>query len=142
MPSAETTELFNCSCEQFFKIIADYDKYSEFLKEIKECRVVKEEGGKKLVEFHVSAIRDFQYKLWMTETPSSSITWTLESGDIFKSLKGSWELKDEGGKCRARYAVEGDFSIFVPGPIAKALMSVNLPNMIASYHKRIGKLYG
>lgn len=142
MPSADTSELFNCTPEQLFKIVTDYDKYSEFLNEVKECRVVKEEGGKKLVEFHISALRDFTYKLWMTETPSSGVTWTLESGDIFKTLNGSWKLVDEGGKCRATYAVEGEFSIFVPGPIAKALMSVNLPNMMASYHKRISKIYG
>lgn len=142
MPSAETSELFNCTPEQLFKIITDYSKYSEFLTEVKECRVAKTEGDKKLVEFHISALKEFRYKLWMSETPFSGVSWTLESGDIFKSLKGSWSLSDEGGKCRAKYAVEGEFSIFVPGPIAKALMSVNLPNMMASYHKRIGKIYG
>jgi len=142
MPSAETNELFPCTPEQMFKIITDYAKYSEFLGEVKSCQVIKEEGGKKLVEYHISALRDFKYRLWMTETKNKTVEWTLESGDIFKSLKGSWKLTDEGGKCRAEYAVEGEFAIFVPGPIAKGLMSVNLPNMVASYKKRINQLYG
>lgn len=142
MPSAQTSEVFSCSPEQMFKIITDYEKYPEFLGEVKSCKVVKEEGGKKLVHYQISALRSFEYKLWMTETPVSRVDWTLDSGDIFKSLKGSWELEDLGGQCKATYNVDGEFSIFVPGPIAKGLMSVNLPNMIASYKKRIETLYG
>lgn len=142
MPSAQTSEVFNCTPKQMFDIITDYEKYPEFLGEVKTCKIEKTEGGKKLVHYHISALRSFEYKLWMTETPNTSVQWTLDSGDIFKSLKGSWTLSDEGGKCKAIYDVDGEFSIFVPGPIAKGLMSVNLPNMIASYQKRIKAIYG
>ena len=49
MAEASTTEVFNCSTEEFFKIISDYENYSEFLTEVKACEVLKEEGDRKLV---------------------------------------------------------------------------------------------
>lgn len=142
MAKASTTEVFNCTPEQFYKIISDYAKYPEFLAEVKKCQVTKTEGSRKLVEYNVQVMKSFKYSLWMTETPNKSITWEFASGDVFKTSVGSWKLEDEAGKTRATYTVEATFSLFVPGPIANALVSVNLPNMISSYHKRVKQLYG
>ena len=142
MAGASTTEVFNCNIDEFFQIISDYEHYSDFLSEVKSCEVIKEEGNKKLVEYTVSVVKDFKYKLWMTEEPPKKITWSFDSGDLFKVSTGSWELEDEAGKTRATYSVEAKFNMFVTGPIAKALVSVNLPNMVSSYHKRVKELYG
>ncbi|QDK45587.1 polyketide cyclase [Bdellovibrio sp. ZAP7] len=142
MAKASTTEVFNCTPEQFFKIISDYEKYHEFLAEVKQCKVLKTEGNRKLVEYNVAVVKTFKYALWMTETPSTGITWEFASGDMFKTSVGSWKLQDEAGKTRATYTVEATFNMFVPGPIANALVSVNLPNMMSSYHKRVKQLYG
>ncbi|MBX9766240.1 MAG: hypothetical protein K2X47_03130 [Bdellovibrionales bacterium] len=51
MASASASDVFNCSQSEFFKIIADFDKYPEFLPEVKACRVVEIQGNRKLVEF-------------------------------------------------------------------------------------------
>ncbi|QLY23835.1 type II toxin-antitoxin system RatA family toxin [Bdellovibrio sp. KM01] len=142
MAKASTTEVFNCTPEQFFKIISDYEKYHEFLAEVKQCKVLKTEGNRKLVEYNVAVVKTFKYALWMTETPPTGITWEFASGDMFKTSVGSWKLQDEAGKTRATYTVEATFNMFVPGPIANALVSVNLPNMMSSYHKRVKQLYG
>ena len=142
MAQAKTTELFNCTVAQFYKIISDYEKYPQFLGEVKSCKVLKTEGSKKLVEYSVSVIKSFKYCLWMTETEDQLISWEFASGDIFKSAKGFWKLEDKAGQCRATYSVEATFGVFVPSLIANALVSVNLPNMMSSYHKRIKKLYG
>lgn len=142
MASAQTTEVFNCTVEQFFAIISDYNHYSDFLQEVKKCEVIKTEGKRKLVEYTVSVVKDFKYSLWMTEEAPKSIKWEFASGDLFKTSSGSWVLQDEKGKCRATYAVDATFNMFVPGPIAKALVSVNLPNMLSSYHKRVSETYG
>ena len=104
--------------------------------------MLKTEGNRKLVEYKVTVIKSFTYTLWMTETAPASVTWEFASGDIFKTSKGFWKMQDEAGKCRATYDVEATFGVFVPGPIANALVSVNLPNMISAYHKRIKQLYG
>lgn len=142
MAGAQTTEVFNCTPEQFFEIVTDYEKYPEFLQEVKECKVLKTEGSRKLVEYTVSVVKNFKYALWMTEERPGLVRWEFASGDIFKTSTGYWKMEDEKGKCRASYSVEATFNMFVPGPIAKALVSVNLPNMVSSYHKRVAELYG
>jgi ribosome-associated toxin RatA of RatAB toxin-antitoxin module len=142
MAAASTSEIFPCTNEQFFNIIADYEKYPEFLSEVKKCKVLKTEGNKKLVEFHVSVIKTFSYRMWMTETAPRSITWTLDGGDLFKTSSGSWKLQDLNGKTKAEYAVDATFKVFVPGPVAKALVNVNLPNMMKAYQERVKSKYG
>lgn len=142
MADAKTTELFDCTPEQFYQIVSDYEKYSEFLSEVKSCKIVKVEGSRKLVEYTVNVIKDFKYRLWMTEEPNKRISWVLESGDLFKVSNGYWIIEEEAGKTRATYFVEAKFNMFVPGPIAKTLVKVNLPNMVSSYRKRVQELYG
>lgn len=142
MPSAEQSEVFNCTVPEFYQIVSDYEKYPEFLQEVKNCKVVRTDGDKKLVEYKVSVIKSFTYELWMTEKEPHSISWTFAGGDVFKTSVGSWTLEDQGGKCRALYKVDATFSMFVPGMIAKTLLNVNLPMMMSSYHKRVKELYG
>lgn len=141
MAKATTTEVFNCTTEEFFKIISDYEKYPEFLQEVKQIKVLKTEGNRKLVEYNVSVIKSFKYTMWMTESAPNSITWEFAGGDVFKTSLGSWKLEDEAGKCRATYNVEASFSMFVPSPIANALVSVNLPGMMSAYHKRVAQIF-
>lgn len=142
MAAASTTEVFDCTPEQFFKVIQDYEKYPEFLSEVTACQIIESKENEKLAEFKVSLIKTFSYRLRLTETPNVKIEWSLDSGDIFKSSKGSWILEEDHGKTKAHYSVEATFKVFVPGPIAKALVNVNLPNMMSAYHKRVRELYG
>ncbi len=142
MAKASTTETYDCTPAEFFKIISDYEKYHEFLDEVKSCKVIKTEKNRKLVEYTVQVVKEFKYQLWMTETKDKSIVWELAGGDIFKKSIGSWHLENVKGKTKATYAVEAEFNLFVPSPIAKALVSVNLPGMVKAYHARIKKIYG
>lgn len=142
MAAATATEIFPCTVEQFFNIISDYEKYPEFLSEVKRCKVVETKGNRKLVEFNVSVIKSFSYRIWITEESPKRMSWVLESGDLFKTSVGSWDLTDVGGKTKAVYAVDATFKIFVPGPVAKALVNVNLPNMMRAYQGQVKAKYG
>ncbi len=142
MASASTSEIFSCTVPEFYKIITDYDKYSEFLDEVKACKVIEKQGDKWLVEYQVSVIKSFKYNLWMDHSKPNQISWTFAGGDLFKESKGSWVLADEAGKTRAQYTVEAKFSMFIPGPITKGLIAANLPNMISAYTRRVKELYG
>lgn len=142
MADAAATEVFNCKVDEFFKIIADYEKYPEFLPEVKSCKIIDTKGNRKLVEYGINVIKNFSYSLWMIEEAPFSIRWEFADGDLFKTSTGSWKLADEAGKTRATYSIEASFKLFVPGPIAKGVISVNLPNMMSAYHKRVSTVYG
>jgi ribosome-associated toxin RatA of RatAB toxin-antitoxin module len=140
--TAEATEVFNCTPEQLFAVIADYERYPEFLTEVKSCRIVEIQGSKKLVEYEVSLIKTFKYSLWLSEVKPTEISWDFAGGDVFKTLNGYWKLSDEAGRCRAVYYVDASFGLFVPKTITKSLLSMNLPNMMSAYHKRVSEIYG
>ncbi len=142
MASASTVETFDCTPEQLYKILVDYEKYPEILTEVNKVQVIDNKPEHKIVEFQVSLIKTFAYRLKMSEIPNKAISWTLDSGDIFKTSVGEWKLEESGGKTKAHYSVEATFKVFVPGPIAKALVSVNLPAMMNAYKKRVKELYG
>lgn len=143
MAEAHATETFNCTPKEFFDIAVDYEKYPEFLSEVKSCKVLKSEPGSKLVEYKVSVIKAMSYKLKTKEVEPSLVAWEFAGGDAFKTMSGSWTIAEApGGKCKCTYDVEASFKIFVPGPVATTLLNVNLPAMMSSYHKRIKQIYG
>ena len=142
MATAHASEVFNCTKEEFFKIVTDYSKYSEFLPEVKSVTITKNNGNNKEAEYQVSVIKTFKYKIKITEKPNESVEFVFTEGDVFKTMKGSWKLKDKDGKCAVDYDVEATFGMFVPGPMAKTLVSVNLPLMMANFKKRVKEVYG
>lgn len=142
MAGTSTVEVFDCSVEDFYKIISDYESYSSFLDDVKACEVIREEGQYKYVEYTISIIKTFKYVLKMDESQAPhKVTWEFVEGDLFKSSSGSWVLQEEAGKTRAEYNLEAKFGVFVPGPVTKAVLSVNLPNMMSSYQQRVAELY-
>lgn len=140
--SAEATDVFNCTPDEFFRIVSDYEKYPEFLTEVTSAHVLETQGNKKLVEYQVSLIKTFTYILWTTENGPHEIRWDLASGDVFKTCSGFWKMEDEAGRTRATYHVEASFGMFVPKAITKPLLSMNLPNMMSAYKRRVSELYG
>ena len=59
--------------------------------------------------------------------PRRRLQWTQEKGDL-KSLVGSWELEDLGGRTRATYTLNGDpgrmLGMLVRGPVEDKLRGV------------------
>ena len=142
MAKAHTEEVFNCTVGEFYKLVTDYEKYPEFLTEVKSVKIYKNSSGAKEMEYHVSLIKTFKYKLKVTEVLNKSVNFEFVGGDVFKTMKGSWKLFDKKGKCAVEYDVEATFGLLVPDAIAKPLVSANLPMMITNFKKRIKEVYG
>ena len=142
MAKVEHQEIFNCSVKEFYNLLIDYDSYGDFLGDVDSCEVVEEDDGNKIVEYRVSVVKSFTYRLRMFENGEDEISWELESGDLFKVSNGSWVLEEHEDGTLATYNIEAKFKVFVPGPIAKMAVNVNLPNMMKSYHNRVEELYG
>lgn len=139
---AEVTEIFNCTPEEFFALVADYESYPEFLTEMKDVKILKQTKTSKEMEYTVSVIKTFKYIITAKEKAPSSVEFEFKSGEIFKSMKGSWSIQKSGkSKCEVTYKIEANFGLLVPGAIAKTLVSVNLPAMMKSFHKRVKKIY-
>ncbi len=142
MAKTTHTEVFNCSLQQFYDLVSDYEKYPEFINEVKSVEIVKTEGNTKHVQYEVSVIKTISYTLETTENPPNEIHWSFTKGDLFKKMSGSWILSEEAGKCRAEYTIDAEFGVFVPGPITRTVQTVNLRSMMSAFHKRIQEVYG
>ena len=142
MAEVKHTEVFNCTPEQFFDLLIDYEKYPEFLNEVQACEVIDSSGDIKKVQYKISVVKTLQYLNEHREVRPSEVSWKFLSGDLFKNMRGHWKLSDQDGKTKAEYFVEANFGMFVPKMMTKTVLSVNLPAMMKAYHQRVQQLYG
>ena len=142
MAEVRHTETFNCSPEEFFDILVDYENYPKFLSEVQSCQVIEDSGDCKKVEYHISLIKDFWYVNKHREFCPREVSWTFLEGDLFKQMNGYWKLTEKKNQTEAEYFVEASLGLFVPKFITKTILSVNLPAMMSGYHNRVAELYG
>ncbi|MBE8222054.1 MAG: polyketide cyclase [Bdellovibrionales bacterium] len=145
MASIEKKENFKCTPSQLFSILSDYESYPDFLGDVKGISILKSTKTYKIVEYTVSIIKDITYQLRVKENKNKNISWTLEKGLMFKSLNGSWTLKDsktKKGTTDVVYEVDMKLRLFAPKIIEKTLVEINLKTMMKSFKQRVKKLYG
>jgi coenzyme Q-binding protein COQ10 len=142
MAQAQFSESFNCSAEQFYKIVSDYEKYPEFVTGVSSVKITKNSGDEKEMEYAVSIVKSFKYKLKVQEKAPTTVSFTFLSGEMFKTMNGKWVILPDGEKCKVDYSVEATFGMLVPGFMADQLVKVNLPIMVANFKARIKNIYG
>ncbi len=143
MSSAISKEMVvDVPVERFYDLVVDYARYPEFVPNVKACRV-KAGGPHRDVEYELDlGIRRIRYTLRHVEERPRRVAWSLVGGDMMKVSNGSWELRDENGKTRARYTVEVQVS--KPRLIPQAIMDrvsdeltrVQLPKTLEAFKAR------
>lgn len=106
MPSVTKQVIIEAPLEKVFDIVADYERYPEFVPGIRACRV-RNASGEKHVEYELDlGVKRIRYVLRHSEKRPTSVTWSLVSGEMMKVSNGSWELSAEGSGTKALYSVE------------------------------------
>lgn len=142
MAQAQISETFNCTAEEFFKIVSDYEKYPEFITGVSSVKITNNDGDNKEMEYAVSIVKSFKYKLKVQEKSPSSVIFTFISGEMFKTMKGEWKISALGDQCKVDYAVEATFGMLVPSFMADQVVKVNLPILVQNFKTRIKAVYG
>jgi ribosome-associated toxin RatA of RatAB toxin-antitoxin module len=134
--------LVNVGVDRFFEVVSDYDRYPEFVPTVKKCHA-RRGAGTVEVDYQLDlGIKTIAYTLRLVEEPPRKVSWSLLKGDWMKVSNGSWDLRDEGGKTRATYAVEIQIQkpALVPQSIvdriSDELTRVQLPRMLEAFKKR------
>jgi coenzyme Q-binding protein COQ10 len=134
--------LVDVPLERFYDLVVDYARYPEFVPSVKACRV-KAGGAHKDVEYELDlGIKRIRYTLRHVEERPFRVAWSLVGGDMMKVSNGSWELRDENGKTRARYTVEVQVSKppLIPQAIvdrvSDELTRVQLPRTLEAFKAR------
>jgi len=63
MPGASRSIVIAAPVEDVFAVITDYEKYPEFLSEVKAVRVTDRRGGEALVHYEVQVLKSIRYTL-------------------------------------------------------------------------------
>ena len=137
---AERTETFDIDIKKFYECITDYESYPDFVDGVSFINVLEKTDNSARVEYGLNLIKKFTYILNMKQDSPNGISWSFESGDIFKKNEGAWKLVDLGdGKTEVTYELDVDFKGFVPKAIVNKLVSGNLPSMMKSYFERASR---
>jgi ribosome-associated toxin RatA of RatAB toxin-antitoxin module len=132
--------------EELFDVIADYDRYAEFVPGLKACRVKARAPAGVDVEYELDlGVKKIRYTLRHVEERPHKVTWSLVSGEWMKVSNGGWELVPEGASTRARYTV--DIQIAKPALVPQALVDkiadeltrVQLPRTLEAFKQRAEK---
>lgn len=140
MPAATRTETWDASIDKIYEVITNYDAYPGFVDGCSSINILEQDENGARVEFGLNLIKKFKYILNLTHEKPNKVSWTFESGDIFKKNTGSWELKDLGdGKTEVNYSLEVDVKGFAPKALVNSLTQKNFPAMLKSYHEQCKK---
>ena len=141
MANAERVEIFDAPIENVFKVLSDYSSYPDFMDGVKSVEILSTKSNSTKVKYNIDIIKKFTYTLDLVAKENKSVSWTFDSGDLFKKNNGKWDLKDLGdGTTEVTYTIDIDFKIMVPGMISKKLVSSNLPSMMKQVCKRAKEL--
>lgn len=144
MAQANRSIVINVAPEELFDVIVDYEKYPEFLPEVKKTRVEAGQGAIKEVTYNVDIkAKVITYTLRLTAEKPWKVTWTMIKGEMMKGNDGSWALKPgpQPGTTEATYTIDLKLSSLVPGFIERALAEQSLPGLLQNFKARAEKLH-
>ncbi|RKH12937.1 SRPBCC family protein [Corallococcus sp. CA053C] len=137
MAGATRTIIINAPIEKVFDVITTYDRYAEFLSEVKKVSTSNRQGNTVQVHYEVDVVKTIRYTIQVTEERPKRMSWTFVNGEVMKDNKGSWTLEPEGeGKTRATYNVEMALGMLVPKAIVNGLVDNQLPKMLEAFKRR------
>lgn len=137
MPGATKSILIEAPIEKVFGIITDYEKYVEFLPEVKKIQVSARSGNQVEVQHEVAMVATVRYTLRLTEDKPKRVSWSLVKGEFMRQNNGSWLLEAQAdGRTQATYSIEMTFGPLVPRAVVNALVETSLPKMLSAFKAR------
>ena len=117
--SASETITIAAPAARVWEIIADIERYPQWVDDVTEARVVERDAdGRPVdVEFRASALgRSTHYTLRYdyTDVPNA-LRWTMLSGDIQRSIDGAYILNGTGDATEVRYDLAIELVVPLPG---------------------------
>jgi coenzyme Q-binding protein COQ10 len=137
MAGATRSIVINAPPEKVFDVITNYDRYGEFLSEVKRVWTSERQGNQVKVHYEVNVVKTIRYTILAKEERPLRMTWTFIEGEVMKDNKGSWVLEPEGeGRTKATYTVEMALGPLVPKAIINGLVDQSLPRMLEAFKRR------
>lgn len=138
MAGAQRTITINATLEKCWSVISDYERYPEFLPEVKKIRTLNRRGAEVDVQYEAEVVKIIKYTVHMKEEGPKKLSWSFIDGEFMKDNKGGWVLEDAGnGTTKATYNIAVEVGMLVPKTIVNALVETQLPKLLENFKKRI-----
>ena len=125
-------------------VIADFERYPEWAKQVKTSTVVSEDGDgwADQVEFvlDAGAIKDryvLEYGWDIDEDGVGVVSWHLVRADVLKALTGSYTLEPSAKGTKVTYALEVDVKIPMIGMIKRKAEKVIVDTALKELQRRV-----
>ena len=93
MPAATRSIVIDVPPEKLFDVIVDYDRYPEFLPEVKEARSRERKGNAVDVDYVADVVKRIRYTLHHEEERPRTVRWSFVRGELMRDNRGSWTLE-------------------------------------------------
>ncbi len=138
MPGASRSVVFNAPIDKCFAVISDYERYPEFLPEVRKIRTSNRRGNEVDVHYEAEVVKVIKYAVHMREEGPTRVSWTFIDGEFMRDNKGGWVLEDQGnGTTKATYNIEVAVGPLVPKTILNTLVDSQLPKLLDNFKRRI-----
>jgi len=140
LAQVERTETFDASLEDIFSVIEDFESYPDFVDGVEKIEIIKKTKKTVKAKYYLNLIKKFEYTINVKIEKPTKVSWSLDSGDLFKENNGFWELEEVSKKkTKVTYAAEVNFKVFAPKMIVNKLVKKSLPQMMKAFHERAKK---
>lgn len=122
----ESSAEIGAPIDEVWEMVADVERAPDWQGGLKSLTAVQhdDDGHVVLADVEVDGkVRALKSRLRFTYEQPARLSWVQETGDV-KSISGSWELTDLGGRTRARYRTEvdlGRLGLIIRGPLVGIL---------------------
>ncbi len=141
MAKATSTLQMNAAPAKVMAVISDFERYPEFLPEIRGVSVLDSEDGVSTVRFDLQMLMKVSYTLELTQTGDSALTWELGESKLMKTNSGSWRLhENDDGTTDVTYSIELELAGKLPASVNQRMAGQALPETLARFKKRVESL--
>jgi ribosome-associated toxin RatA of RatAB toxin-antitoxin module len=126
---------------EVMKAIADIEAYPEWISEYKEVEVLEadKQGYPKRARMLMDAniFKDTLVMAYQWPADHKSLSWTLESSSLLKSLEGSYQLAPKGSGTDVTYELAVDLSIPMIGMLKRKAERRLIDGALKDLKKRV-----
>lgn len=140
----ESSIVIDASPGDVLDVIADFESYPEWAGDVKQVRVLSEEGDgwADQVEFTLDAgaIKDtyvLDYDWDVVEDGTGVVSWSLVSATVLKTMNGSYTLAAESDRTRVTYRLTVDVKIPMIGLLKRKAEKVIVDTALKGLKKRV-----
>ncbi|CAK0776833.1 coenzyme Q-binding protein COQ10 [Azospirillaceae bacterium] len=142
MPTHAENRFVPYTAEQMFRLVAEVDKYPEFLPWCVGARIKRRQGNTLIADLMIGfrMVRE-SFTSRVTLSPSHRIDTTFSDGP-FQYLKSYWIFHPVEGGCNVDFFVEFEFKSKMLQNLISVLFNEATRRMVAAFDQRARHLYG